>query len=76
MSESRSSLPPVLSTTRLLLRPLRLEDALDMYEYASDEDVAHAGLWQPLASLEGSRNDILQVLHQYALVQNQRSKVE
>jgi [ribosomal protein S5]-alanine N-acetyltransferase len=58
---------PLLETSRLLLRPLRLDDAVDMYEYASDQDVAHAGLWQPLASLDASLADIRQVLHEYAM---------
>ena len=38
---------PVLETERLLLRPLRVSDAPDMYEYASDPAVTRYLLWNP-----------------------------
>lgn len=38
---------PVLETDRLLLRPMRVSDAQDMYEYASNPDVTRYLLWRP-----------------------------
>ena len=38
---------PVLETERLLLRPLRVADTMDMFAYAHDEEVTRYLLWQP-----------------------------
>lgn len=39
--------PPTLSTTRLLLRRIAVEDADDMYLYSCREDVTRYLLWDP-----------------------------
>ena len=44
--------PPVLETERLLLRPLSVSDAKDMYEYSSREEVTRYLLYSPHESLE------------------------
>jgi len=41
---------PTISTDRLILRPLTRADALDLYAYAQDEQVARSGMWEPFAS--------------------------
>ena len=38
---------PTLETERLLLRPLRVSDAPDMFDYAKDPDVTRYLLWEP-----------------------------
>ena len=42
---------PILETERLVLRPMRVSDAYDMYEYASRSDVTEYLLWSPHNSL-------------------------
>lgn len=51
-----------LETKRLILRPWRLEDAEDLYKYASDPDVGLPAGWQPHTSVENSRDIIKNVL--------------
>ena len=48
-------------TTRLLLRPWKVEDARDLYKYASDPDVGLPAGWLPHKSVEESRQVILSV---------------
>ena len=48
-------------TTRLLLRPWKVEDARDLYKYASDPDVGLPAGWLPHKSVEESRHVILSV---------------
>lgn len=65
MSDMLKDLPS-LTTERLLLRKLTLEDAADMLEYAQDPEIARLGLWPgPLHSLAESEQDIRQVLRDY-----------
>lgn len=45
---------PVLETARLRLRRLRMEDAKDLFEYASDHEVARYVMFQPHQSLDDS----------------------
>ena len=45
-----SSLPE-LKTERLILRPLRLSDARDMYAYAQDPEVSRHVLWSAHTSI-------------------------
>jgi len=47
---------PTLETKRLILRKLRLEDAKDLFEYASDPEVAKYVTWEPHKSIEDSIN--------------------
>ena len=42
---------PTLYTERLILRPMRISDAEDMYEYACREDVTEYLLWSPHESI-------------------------
>ena len=46
---------PVLETARLLLRPLRRQDATDIFSYASDPEVARYVLWEPHRSVADTR---------------------
>lgn len=46
---------PQLETERLLLRKMRTEDAEDLFEYASDPDVARYTTWTPHGSVEDSK---------------------
>ena len=49
---------PELETSRLVLRPLKMRDAGDIYAYASDPDVARYVLWEPHKSVADTRNYI------------------
>lgn len=57
---------PELETPRLLLRKLKLEDAADMFEYASDPEVAKDVTWEPHRSIEDSRGFLASVVRKYA----------
>jgi ribosomal-protein-alanine N-acetyltransferase len=46
---------PVLETDRLILRPLRRQDAKDIFSYASDPDVARFVLWDPHKTLSETK---------------------
>ncbi len=46
---------PSLETERLLLRKLRLEDAGDLFEYASDPAVSRYTTWEAHKAIEDSR---------------------
>jgi len=45
---------PRLETDRLILRKMRLEDAQDMFEYASDPEVSRFTLWDYHKTIEDS----------------------
>ncbi len=47
---------PVLETERLLLRPMRVSDASDMFEYAKNEEVTRYLLWRPHESVAYTRS--------------------
>ncbi|MBR7112568.1 MAG: GNAT family N-acetyltransferase [Clostridia bacterium] len=47
---------PKLETERLFLRPMRVSDAPDMFEYASDPDVTRYLLWRPHADIGHTRS--------------------
>ncbi len=49
---------PDLSTERLLLRKIRLNDAPDMFEYSKDPEVTRYLLWDPHPNVEHTRNYI------------------
>ena len=46
---------PVLETADLILRPMRMKDARDIYAYASDLRVARYVLWDPHRSIGDTR---------------------
>ncbi len=50
--------PVRIETARLVLRPWRMEDAEDLYEYAKDPEVGLNAGWKPHDSLEESREII------------------
>lgn len=56
---------PIIETPRLILRKLRREDAQDMFEYASDRELAFSGLWLPYDELQESIDDIEDALKEY-----------
>ena len=56
---------PVLETERLILRPLKIEDFEDYYEYANDPETAYLGLWQPYLSREDARADLEGLIREY-----------
>ena len=60
-----SSHPPTLSSDRLILRPLKRSDAVDLYEYASDEEVSKHVLWEPHQHISQSRDFIRASIRQY-----------
>ena len=49
---------PVLSTERLILRPVRYSDAASMFEYSQDEEVSKYVLWDPHRSVLDSYESI------------------
>ncbi len=57
---------PELGTPRLLLRKLKPEDAQDMFEYASDPEVAKDVSWLPHTSIQDSRAYLNFVIQKYA----------
>ena len=63
---ARSVSPPVLETTRLVLRAFRASDLEDVFAYASDGEVARFVLWDKHASREDSRRFLEWVVGQYA----------
>ena len=56
---------PTLETERLILRKLRLEDAKDIFEYASDPEVSKYVTWETHKSIEDSINFIKSSLANY-----------
>jgi len=56
---------PELRTPRLVLRKLKLEDAADMFEYASDPEVARDVTWEPHRTIEASRGFLDSVVQKY-----------
>lgn len=56
---------PVLETSRLTLRKLRMADAADVYRYAKDPEVARHVLWEPHTSILETRAYIRYLLYQY-----------
>jgi len=56
---------PTLLTRRLVLRPVRMSDAEDMYEYSRDPEVARHVLWDAHRSIHQTREYIRFLLRQY-----------
>lgn len=56
---------PTLETDRLILRPLRMRDAEDLYAYASDPAVSRHVLWDTHHSLSDSRQFLRAAIRQY-----------
>lgn len=57
--------PPILETRRLILRPLQMADAADLFAYASDPAVARYVLWSAHQSIHDSQAFIRWIMGQY-----------
>ncbi len=64
--------PPVLETSRLLLRPLDESDAADIYEYAKNPNVSKYTLWEPHTSIDAS----LEYIREYVLPKYEQGLLE
>ena len=56
---------PTLVTDRLILRPLRMSDAKDLFAYARDPQVSRHVLWDTHESLSDSRRFLRGAIRQY-----------
>lgn len=56
---------PVLETPRLILRPMTMRDAQDIYAYSCDPEVARHVLWDAHRSVADSRGYLRFILRQY-----------
>ena len=57
--------PPVIETERLLLRPMRVSDAEDMFEYAKDPDVTKYLTWDTHATIQVTKDYLTYVGQRY-----------
>lgn len=57
---------PTLETERLRLRRVSMQDADQMFAYASDDEVARYVTWDTHSSIDDSKNFIQFILYQYA----------
>ena len=56
---------PILKTERLILRPLRMRDAEDLFAYAQDPEVSRHVLWDTHESIWDSRRFLRGAIRQY-----------
>jgi len=56
---------PEFTTDRLILRPLRIGDAADMFVYAKDDLVARPGMWEPYSSFQDCTRHVEQLVGLY-----------
>ncbi|HLO47251.1 MAG TPA: GNAT family protein [Kamptonema sp.] len=56
---------PTLETHRLILRKMTLDDAEDLFEYASDPEVARYTIWTPHQSVKDSKFFLHTVVGRY-----------
>lgn len=56
---------PTLMTSRLILRPVRMTDAQDLYDYSRDPEVARHVLWDAHSSIHQTRAYIRYLIRQY-----------
>ena len=56
---------PKLETERLILRPLKMSDARDMYAYAKDTEVSRHVLWDAHRNIWDSRQFLRAAIRQY-----------
>lgn len=56
---------PTLQTPRLILRKMRLDDAADLFEYASDPEVSTYTTWGPHTSIQDSLEFLTRILSLY-----------
>ena len=60
-----SPFPPALETERLILRPLRMRDARDMFAYAQDSEVSRHVLWAAHRHIGETRRFLRTAIRQY-----------
>lgn len=58
---------PTLTTERLILRPMRVEDCFDMYDYAKRADVTKYLTWSPHINLEHTKEYLKYIKKHYRL---------
>lgn len=58
---------PTIRTERLILRPLHITDAADMFEYASRDDVTAFLLWSPHRSVTYTRDYLRYIEDRYSI---------
>ncbi|MEH6892339.1 GNAT family protein [Bacillus sp. JJ864] len=63
--ENISGKYPTLITERLCLRPLAIEDAPDVFEYASNPEISTYTVWYPHEILQESQIFVQSILDQY-----------
>ena len=56
---------PTIETERLILRPMRMRDAQDLFAYARDPQVSRHVLWDPHTSFSDSRQFLRGAIRQY-----------
>ncbi|MBQ2977548.1 MAG: GNAT family N-acetyltransferase [Clostridia bacterium] len=56
---------PILETDRLILRPMRMQDARDMFAYAQDPEVSRHVLWEAHRNIGQSRQFLRAAIRQY-----------
>src|SRR3989339_150322 len=63
---------PTLETSRLILRKMTLDDAADMFEYASDPAVSRYTLWNPHRTIKDSEEFLKGISSSYekGLIEN------
>ena len=74
---------PILETDRLILRPMRMQDARDMFAYAQDPEVSRHVLWEAHRNIGQSRQFLRAAIRQYrqgqpsswGIVHNESGKV-
>lgn len=54
---------PIIETERLILRPINISDAEDLFDYASDREVTKYLLWKAHEKIEDSINVIINVFN-------------
>ncbi|MGH7178557.1 MAG: GNAT family N-acetyltransferase [Tepidisphaeraceae bacterium] len=59
------TIQPGFRTTRLMMRPLEMDDAKDLFEYASDPQVARTVTWEAHRTVEDSRAFLRHVTRGY-----------
>lgn len=58
---------PTLTTARLILRPMRVGDCYDMFEYASRRDVTEFLTWSPHRDVEYTKTYLSYIANHYKL---------
>ena len=56
---------PIIETDRLLLRKITLDDAADIFEYASDPEVSTYMSWEPHQSIQETYDYLERVMQRY-----------